>query len=76
MTNGNGSKAVQALRAIKDKGISATSKPATVAIPAAKIIGTPIAIVNTKIKPIINGPLIMVNLSILYFSIANKLAKF
>ena len=76
VTKGKGSNAVHALRAISDSGISAIIKPPTVAMPAENGIGTPIAIVKTKINAIAKGPLIKANLSIQFFSTANKLVKF
>ena len=79
VTNGKGSNAVQALNAISDNGISAIIRPATVAIPAANGIGTPIIIVKTKTSAITIGPLknsiIKVNLSNQFFSTPSKLQK-
>ena len=79
VTKGKGSNAVQALNAISDKGISAIIKPETVAIPAAKGIGTPIIIVKTKTRAITIGPLknsiIKVSLSNQFFSKSSKLQK-
>ena len=79
VTNGKGSNAVHALKAIRDKGISAIINPDTVAIPAANGIGTPIIIVKTKTIAIIIGPfknsIIKVNLSNQFFSKSNRLQK-
>ena len=79
MTNGKGSNAVHALNAINDNGTSAIIKPATVAMPAANGIGTPIIIVKTKISAITNGPfknsIIREALSSQFFSSSSKPQK-